>query len=137
VNYDKSYREVANSVARQVQGYRPGCIIGTGLGPSQLAAMDYFAALRFAPSGTPDCQYMLSYRSSRDPAFAGQPGWEKVWEIERGRKRTAESFALYKRPDFGGAALAEGGLLGGAASSSYSLPAAAMAGEAAGTDASN
>ncbi|WP_341678539.1 glycosyltransferase family 39 protein [Niveibacterium sp. SC-1] len=135
VNFDKGYREIANSVARQVEGYRPGCIIGTGMGPSQLAAMDYFAALRFAPSGSQQCQYMLSYRSSRDTAFAGQPGWEKIWEIERGRKRTAEAFALYKRPDFGNTALAgngtPGNFPGSSPSAPYSLPMAAIAGAAA------
>lgn len=91
IDYGKSYRGVAESLARALPRDH-GCIERRDLGLAQRAVLDYHADLRTQPeSPRTNCKWMVSL----SPAPAG---WKKVWEGHRPGDRS-ERLRLYRRED--------------------------------------
>lgn len=96
IDHDKSYRRISGQLASALKVHGNGCIAEIGMGPSQWGSLDYFDGLGFV-TASPDkpipCQRLVVY-SNRSEASAPD-GWRPVWDISRGRKRSAETFRLY------------------------------------------
>lgn len=101
-DYTKNYAPVVARIARDI-GDSP-CLATLGAGASQHAALDYFAGIRpRALAGPradePRCPYLLAYASGRNHTLPQPAGdWQALWTLRLGRGRTAETFALHRRP---------------------------------------
>ena len=102
VNYGKTYKPVALSLASSLKRALPGgaaCVESRGLGESQRAVLDYHAGiltrrveLRKAAGAGSRCPALLVQGRSGEDDRVG-PGWRRVWEGNRPRDR--ERYRLY------------------------------------------
>jgi hypothetical protein len=99
VDRDKRYDEIAAGLKAALQSQTHICIAAEGMGTSQLAAFAYLENLAFEthPSKTAACEWLLVYRSAHEPGPHPGDAWSLYWQAERGRRRTAETFKLYRR----------------------------------------
>ncbi|MDD5248607.1 MAG: hypothetical protein PHY45_06465 [Rhodocyclaceae bacterium] len=89
IDYGKSYRPVAESLARALPKEH-GCIERRYVGLAQRAALDYHAGLRTQPESSRGvCRWLLS----QDTVPAG---WTRIWEGHRPGDR-GERLRLYRR----------------------------------------
>jgi hypothetical protein len=105
IDYGKSYRPVANSMATALRKSFPqgaACIESRGLGEPQRAVLDYHADIvtrrvevahdrRRAPA----CPVLLVQARSGDDDRRLGPGWKRIWEGNRPRDQ--ERYRLYVR----------------------------------------
>ncbi|MCX9158254.1 glycosyltransferase family 39 protein [Niveibacterium sp. 24ML] len=98
-DYDKSYAQVAKTLAAEIAAKPHACVGETGMGHAQRAALLYHQDLVFEPAeqGVTRCEWLLVYRSGRSQALQPGSGWNQAWELIRGRRRTEEQFVLYRR----------------------------------------
>ena len=100
IDYGKSYRQVAASLAKALPGERH-CIINVNTANSILAALDYFEDIRTVTARSPgakNCDLLLMQGSARDGGVAMAAGWEKIWEGGRPvDRRASEKLHLYQR----------------------------------------
>ncbi|MCC6611139.1 MAG: glycosyltransferase family 39 protein [Burkholderiales bacterium] len=97
IDFGKSYRQVATSLARQLpKGH--GCIESRGLGESQRATFHYHAGIetrRAELYGATGCRWLLVQALiDAEPPRPG-PTWVLVWEGHR--PRDLERYRLYRR----------------------------------------
>ena len=100
IDYGKSYRQLAASLARQLP-QQPGCIAARNLGDAQRASFAFFERLRFSPlnrQGETHCRWQLVQGNSRAELLPAGSGWQRVWEGSRPGDRK-ERFRLYRRVD--------------------------------------
>lgn len=99
-DYDKSYRTVSAEIAAAIalHGEKEACVSGVDVGDSQRAALLYFNALRIAPRAA-NCGLRLAYATGENALPEPGPGWNSIWQIQRGRGRLSERFGLYRRAD--------------------------------------
>lgn len=98
IDYGKSYRAVAESLARTVPK-NANCIIGRDIGDAQRASFHYFANLvtrRDGSTGAASCRLLLVQSSGRGAEQSPGRGWRKIWE-DRRRGDRYEQFRLYRR----------------------------------------
>lgn len=96
-DYDKNYGPASAAIAAAIATQADGaCVSGIDLGDSQRAALHYFNNLRIA-SRAANCPLRLAYATGRSPVPNPGEGWESIWQLERGRGRLSERFALYRR----------------------------------------
>ena len=103
IDYGKTYRPVATSLASILKSVNPGgarCIASRGLGEAQRAAFDYHAAIatqRLEIHERNGCTLLLIQARAGEASAPDQPGsgWRRVWEGNRPRDR--ERFRLYVR----------------------------------------
>jgi 4-amino-4-deoxy-L-arabinose transferase-like glycosyltransferase len=98
IDYGKSYRGVAATLASQIREQQTDCVAGWRLGNAQRASFDYFERLRFTPLGadgqTP-CRVLLTQGSRAEQKPPGE-GWRLEWEGNRPGDRK-ERLRLYLR----------------------------------------
>lgn len=98
-DYDKNYGPAAAAIAAAIEQQPDGaCTSGADLGDSQRAALFYFEGLRIAPRAA-NCPLRLAYATGRNKLPDPGQNWEEVWQLERGKGRLSERFALYRRAD--------------------------------------
>ncbi len=99
VDRDKRYDEIAFGIRSIVDSRPYTCLAEQNLGTSQIAALAYLQNLRFQPIGSAatSCEWLVVYRGTHDPIFHPGADWSTQWHVERGRRRTAEAFTLYRR----------------------------------------
>jgi 4-amino-4-deoxy-L-arabinose transferase-like glycosyltransferase len=96
IDYGKSYRPVAESLARALPKEH-GCIEDRNLGPAQRAALDYHAGIRTVPqSRRAACRWLLTQGPAQHEATPA--GWERIWEGHRPGDR-GERLRLYRRSE--------------------------------------
>jgi 4-amino-4-deoxy-L-arabinose transferase-like glycosyltransferase len=98
IDVDKSYREVMQSIGREVSRSR-ACVSSYNLGESQRAMLHYYAGIRTWREGVPGrsrhCEVLL-VQGARTHIFVPGPEWVQFWEgTRRGERR--ELFRLYRR----------------------------------------
>jgi 4-amino-4-deoxy-L-arabinose transferase-like glycosyltransferase len=97
-DYGKSYRPVAQSVARALPADH-GCLAERGLSDTQRASLAYFVEIEptaFNSSAGKTCDWLLVGGDSRQNLAAPPGNWTKVWEGSRPGERK-EKFRLFKR----------------------------------------
>ncbi|GAA5184667.1 glycosyltransferase family 39 protein [Niveibacterium umoris] len=99
VDHDKRYNDIARDLSAQIAAQPHACIAESGMGEAQLATLLYFENLRFEPAerGITRCEWLVVYRGSSGEGLEPGSGWTQVWNLQRGRRRTAEHFTLYRR----------------------------------------
>ena len=98
LDYAKSYRPVAEDLARHIPG-DAGCVSSWGVGASQRASFHYFGGIltkRESPDNEPTCRLLLVQGSGHEAKDSLPSGWEKQWEGRRAGDRD-ESYRLYRR----------------------------------------
>ncbi|MCL2021847.1 MAG: glycosyltransferase family 39 protein [Betaproteobacteria bacterium] len=102
VDYGKSYRSVATSLAAAIPEEYRGCIAERQLGQAQIASFAYFEGMRFLPlhGEGRHCQWLLT--GGRPQTEWTLPGevWQQVWEGNRPGDRR-ERLRLYRRDEAG------------------------------------
>lgn len=91
IDYGKTYRPVALSLARALDGSTE-CVGARNLGDGQKASLRYFIGL--APSQKPDCPWLLTQSTERKEA--APEGWRLVWTGHRPGDKL-EKLRLYRR----------------------------------------
>jgi 4-amino-4-deoxy-L-arabinose transferase-like glycosyltransferase len=97
-DYGKSYRPVAQAVARQVPASH-GCIAERDLGDTQRASFAYFAGIEALPAASAAgkrCNWLLVQGDTRRELAAPDTSWTLAWEGSRPGDRR-ERFRLYRR----------------------------------------
>lgn len=97
-DYGKSYRQVAQAVARQLPADH-GCIAERNLSDAQRASFAYFVGiepLSFNTRGGKRCDWLLVQGDTRQEVAAPDSAWIRVWEGSRPGERR-ERFRLYRR----------------------------------------
>lgn len=101
IDFTKNYAPTVERIARDIRGAE--CLATQGAGAAQHAALDYFAgilprSIDAQPRQARHCPYLLIYASGRNHVVpAAETDWEQMWQLRRGRGRTAETFVLYRR----------------------------------------
>lgn len=105
IDYGRSYQPVARSLAEAVRKLAPSknaCILGSNIGESQRAALDYHANIvtvrlesARARQTTPPCPLLLVQARPEDGDRQWSADWKRVWEGSRPRDR--ERYRLYQR----------------------------------------
>ncbi|MDR2364851.1 MAG: hypothetical protein LBD68_03225 [Zoogloeaceae bacterium] len=110
IDYGKSYRQLAASLAAQLPEERSECIAEWRLGAAQRASFIYFERLVFLPLQTAgkQCRWLLVQDNPRAGVAPPEQGWREVWEGRRPGDRK-ERFRLYRRATEEGAATQRGG----------------------------
>ncbi|MBK7673421.1 MAG: glycosyltransferase family 39 protein [Candidatus Accumulibacter sp.] len=100
IDYGKSYRQVAASLARALP-LKHRCIINVNAANSILGALDYFEDIRTVAARSPgakNCDLLLMQGPTRDGDVSTAAGWEKIWEGGRPvDRRASEKLYLYRR----------------------------------------
>ena len=94
-DYGKSYRPVAEAVARQLPG-DPGCIAERGLGDTQRASLAYFVRIEPLPAASEAgrrCDWLIVQSAGNRPS---RRDWTQVWEGSRPGDRR-EKLYLFQR----------------------------------------
>nr|MBL8410492.1 glycosyltransferase family 39 protein [Dechloromonas sp.] len=97
-DYGKSYRPVAQSVARALPANH-GCLAERGLSDTQRASLAYFVEIEpasFNSSAGKTCNWLLVGGDSRQDLAAPPGNWTPIWEGSRPGERK-EKFRLFKR----------------------------------------
>jgi 4-amino-4-deoxy-L-arabinose transferase-like glycosyltransferase len=99
VDRDKRYDEIAAGLQAALQSKPHTCIAVEGMGASQLAAFTYLEKFAFETRSSEAlaCEWLLVYRGAHEPTPHPGDAWNLYWQVERGRRRTAETFKLYRR----------------------------------------
>ncbi len=98
VDYGKSYRPVAQAVARHLPD-RADCLAERGLNGTQRASFAYFAGLEplaLATQAGRKCRWLLVQADTRAELAPPAGAWTQVWEGNRPGERR-EKFRLYRR----------------------------------------
>ncbi|WP_417068094.1 ArnT family glycosyltransferase [Niveibacterium terrae] len=98
IDASKSYRRISQELALALAQHGSGCVAEIGMGPSQWGSFAYFDKIAFVSARPgaplPACTRLVIY-TSRDETVAPPASWRPVWEMSRGRKRSAERLRLY------------------------------------------
>jgi len=97
-DYGKSYRPVAQSVARALPSDH-GCLAERGLSDTQRASLAYFVEIEpasFNSSTGKTCNWLLVGGDSRQDLAAPPGNWTSIWEGSRPGERK-EKFRLFRR----------------------------------------
>ena len=98
IDEGKSYRAMVASLKRALPS-PADCVASRGLGESQRAVLDYFAALRtrrLELVAVNNCRYLLTQSVQRAPTVEDQTEWRLLWEGSRPGDKV-ELFRLYQR----------------------------------------
>ncbi len=98
IDEGKSYRAMVVSLKRALPN-KVDCVASRGLGESQRAVLDYFAALRtrrLERVASNNCNYLLTQSGKQAPSVEDQTRWRLLWEGSRPGDKV-ELFRLYKR----------------------------------------
>lgn len=98
IDYGKTYRPIAQSLARTLADDKPECIASRGLGAPQRASFHYFANLmtETGPEAEARCSRLLVQTTGRGRTADPGPRWERVWEGRRAGDKS-EIFQLFAR----------------------------------------
>jgi len=100
IDYGKSYRSVATSMATAIPERERHCVAEWQVGQAQIASFAYFERLRLLPlhGAGSRCRWLLVEGRSRTELLPPGEGWRRVWEGNRPGDRR-ERFRLYRRDE--------------------------------------
>lgn len=99
LDYGRSYRPAARSLAQALNRQADECVATPGLPDAVRSSFDYYAGIRTTQieGDSTSCRLLLIYEDRKPGSQAPAPEWHRIWEYRRGGGKQLETFRLYRR----------------------------------------